>query len=232
MNTPTAQRLGLLALLASVAFVAACEEKAPPPVPGKSSGGSGDITGAARGVRDMVKNTKGAIEESQQRTSDAANDIAAGGNSQAGKSFGLSGVEFTIQPGWTALTPENDMRKADLLYKGSSGEAHAVFFTLGGTADDNLNRWARQIETDSGDQPKITSESSNGLTIKRIDARGTYRGMSGAGMPASPEPNSRFIGVVIEGGRGSIQIRLVGPEQVINEAKAGFDAMLRNLRKS
>jgi hypothetical protein len=212
---------------------AACEEKAPPPTPGGSSGGGGGgrMGSVARGVRDTVKGTEAAINADQQRTVDAANDIAAGNNSQAGKSFGLSGVEFTLQPGWKALEATG-MRKADLLYTGSSGEVHAVFFTLNGSADDNLNRWARQVETSDGSEPKITSTEVNGLTVRKIDARGTYAGMSADGNAAPPAANQRFIGVVIEGGRGSVQIRLVGPEQVVNEAAASFDAMLAGLRKS
>lgn len=211
-----------------------CEEKAPPPVPGGGSavGANPDPARAARQVRDMVRNTQGAIEEGQQRAVDAANDIQGGGGTDAGKQFGLAGVEFILQPGWTALKPTSEMRKAELLYKGSAGEVTAIFFTLGGTADDNLNRWARQVETADGAKPSITSESIGDLTVKRIDARGTYQGMTATGANTGRLPNHRFIGAVVEGGRGPIQIRLVGPEQSVNEAAASFDTMLRNMRRS
>lgn len=212
-----------------------CEQKAPPPVPGagtSSGGGSGDVANAARGVRDMVRDTKGAIENNQQQAVDAANDITSGGGSQAGKSFGLAGVEFVLQPAWTAQATSNEMRKADLVYRGSSGEVNAIFFTLGGTADDNLNRWANQIEPSSGGEPKRSSQSVNGLIVHKIDARGTYSGMLADSSRSAAQPNTRFIGVVIEGGRGPIQIRLVGPEQVVNEAAASFDAMLMSIKKN
>jgi hypothetical protein len=185
----------------------------------------------ARGVRDTVRNTESSINDNQQKAVDAANDIAAGNSSQADKTFGLAGVEFTVQPGWKTL-PASGMRKAELVYTGSSGEVHAVFYTEGGTADDNINRWERQVEVEGVVQPKRTTQSINGLTITKFDARGTYRGMSPSGVNSDPAPNSRFIGVVIEGGRGSVQIRMVGPEQVVNEAISGFDAMLGAVRKS
>jgi hypothetical protein len=228
MKHSLALRGAALALSALLVCGSACEEKAPPPTPG---GGGGRLGGTARGVRDMVRNTEGAINDNQQKAVDAANDLAAGNNSEAGKAFGLAGVEFTLQPGWTALGVSG-MRKADLLYKGSSGEVHAVFYTEGGTADDNISRWERQIEIEGVEQPKNSSDSVNGLQVRRFDARGTYRGMTPMGTTGNPEPNSRFIGVVIEGGKGSIQIKLVGPEQIVNEAAASFNAMLSGVRKS
>lgn len=236
MNNSFALRASAVTLIAALAFAGAggCEEKAPPPAPGgsSSSGSNPDVANAARGVRDMVKNTKGAIEDNQQKAVDAANDIAGGNNSQAGKSFGLAGVEFTVQPSWTAQATTNEMRKADLLYKGSSGEVHAIFYTLGGTADDNLNRWANQIEPSSGGEPKKSSQNINGLVVHKIDARGAYSGMAADNTRTPAASNSRFIGVVIEGGRGPIQIKLVGPEQVVNEAAASFDAMLMAMKKN
>ncbi len=237
MKNSLALRLGAVALVLTLGAGGplGCEEKAPPPVPGggsSSGGGSGDVANAARGVRDMVRNTKGAIENNQQQAVDAANDIAAGGNSQAGKSFGLAGVEFVLQPAWTAQATGSEMRKADLVYKGSSGEVHAIFYTLGGTADDNLNRWANQIEPSSGGEPKQSSQSVNGLIVHKLDARGTYSGMAADSTRSPAQANTRFIGVVIEGGRGPIQIKLVGPEQVVNEAAASFDAMLMSIRKN
>lgn len=221
-----------LTLTAGLLFAGACEEKAPPPVPGGSSSGSNpDPARAARQVRDMVRNTEGAINDGQQRAVDAANDNALGGASQAGKAFGLAGVEFTLQPGWAAL-PASGMRKADLVYKGSSGEVHAIFYTERGSAEDNMTRWERQVEVEGVDGAKRTTESINGLQVSRIDVRGTYRGMSPSGVTMDPAPNNRFIGVVIDGGNAPIQIRLVGPEQVVNEAVAGFNAMLSGIRKS
>lgn len=231
MKHAPAIRLTALTLAATLMFAGACEEKAPPPVPGGSSSSNPDPARAARQVRDMVSNTKGAIEDNQQRAVDAANDIAAGNGSQAGKSFGLAGVEFTLQPGWTALSATG-MRKADLVYKGSSGEVHAIFFTLGGTADDNISRWERQIDPDSGEVAKITSREVNGLTVRKLDVRGTYSGMAADNTQTPAVGNTRFIGVVIEGGNGQIQIRLVGPQQVVNEAAASFEAMLSAIRKS
>lgn len=236
MKHALALRCTALTLVASLALAGggACEEKAPPPVPGgggSQGGGNPDPARAARQVRDMVNNTKGAIEDNQQKAVDAANDISAGTGSQAGKGFGLAGVEFTLQPGWTAQGASG-MRKADLLYKGSSGEVHAVFFTLGGSADDNFNRWERQVEPDSGEQAKRTSQEVNGLTVRKLDVRGTYSGMTADNVTSPATPNMRFIGVVIEGGRGPIQIRLVGPQQVVNEAAPSFEAMLAALRKS
>lgn len=221
----------VIALSALLVCAAACEEKAPPPTPGGSSGGGGRMGSVARGVRDTVKSTENAINENQQRTVDAANDIAGGNNSQAGKDFPLAGVLFQVQPGWTALSASG-MKKADLLYKGSSGDVHAYFYTEGGDVEGNLDRWERQVENEGVDQAKRSSESVNGLTVHTLDARGTYRGMMPGNVTGDPQPNSRFIGVVIEGGNGLIQIKLVGPEQVVNEAAAGFKAMLHGLRKS
>lgn len=236
MKNSLALRASALTLIAALAFAGAggCEEKAPPPAPGGTSSGGGtpDVANAARGVRNMVNNTKGAIENNQQQAVDAANDIAAGNGSQAGKSFGLAGVEFTVQPAWTAQATTNEMRKADLLYKGSSGEVHAIFYTLGGSAEDNLSRWASQIEPVSGGEPKRSSQDVNGLVVHKIDARGAYSGMAADSTRSPAAANSRFIGVVIEGGRGPIQIKLVGPEQVVNEAAASFDAMLMSLKKN
>lgn len=189
----------------------------------------GDV---ARGVRDTVKSTENAINANQQRAVDAANDIAAGGSSQAGKSFGLAGVEFTLQPGWAAAPTTNEMRKADLVYRGNAGEAHAIFYTLGGSAEDNLSRWESQITPVSGGEPKRSSQSVNGLTVRKIDARGSYSGMGMDNVRTPAESNTRFIGVVVEGGRGDIQIKFYGPEQVVNEAAASFDAMLGAIRKN
>ncbi|HYD00189.1 MAG TPA: hypothetical protein VEB22_03105, partial [Phycisphaerales bacterium] len=197
MKHSLALRGAALTLSALLVTAAACEEKAPPPTP---TGGGGRMGSVARGVRDTVRNTEGAINDNQQQAVDAANDVQAGNASQAGKTFGLAGVDFTLQPGWSALAVTG-MRKADLVYKGSTGEVHAIFYTLGGSTEDNMSRWEQQVET-TGEPAKRSSQEVNGLTVHKIDIRGSYSGMSMDNTRAPAEPNSRFIGVVIEGGRG------------------------------
>lgn len=214
-----------------------CEQKAPPPMPTKSS--AGDPAQVARQVRGKVNETVGSIGDSQDKASAMADEITGGKKNAGGAaghgghdgSFAVSGVQFAVPEGWTPLPLSSSMRAADLQFKTAEGEANAVFFAIGGDAASNIERWKGQVELKPGTSSTTTSEEVAGLKLTRVTMVGTYSGMTAMGTPAPAVANTKFIGIVIEGGKGPIQIKFTGPESVVKAAESSFNAMIAGMKR-
>jgi hypothetical protein len=125
------------------------------------------------------------------------------------------------------------MRLDQAKVPGSGGEGDlAVFFFGGGGGggvEENLQRWASQVE---GGSPVRASFEANGLKISIIDLSGTLKqGSMGMG-PQTDQPNSRMIAAVVEGEGGPWFFKLTGPEATIASGRDPFLAMLRGARVS
>jgi hypothetical protein len=124
------------------------------------------------------------------------------------------------------------MRVATLQWTGQEGTVDAVWFTVQGSAQENINRWQRQMTASDPQNPGTTkTESVNGLSIMTYDAIGTYRGMNAMGAQADPMPNTRFIGMYIEGARTPVQVRITGPKQAVDRACETFMPMLAKIKR-
>ncbi len=111
------------------------------------------------------------------------------------------------------------------------GECTVITFGAGkgGSADENVDRWVKQLEGAS--TPVRSTRIVHGMTVTRVEATGTYLGMRMPGAPAAPpHPAYRLAGAIVEAPSGSWFFKLTGPDATVKAADAEFDAMLDSCR--
>ena len=114
---------------------------------------------------------------------------------------------------------------------GSEGAECAVFVNLGGSVQDNVDRWIGQFEKTDG-PPNQKSETINGLSITTVDVSGTFKGGGPMmGQSGAPRPGYRLLGARAEGAGDNIFFKLTGPAKTVAAAEDEFQAMLKSLKK-
>jgi hypothetical protein len=97
----------------------------------------------------------------------------------------------------------------------------------GGPIEANINRWAAQFRNPEGmpSSATPTREEVNGLTVHRVEFKGSYMGMGAPG----PKPGFGQLSAIIETPDARAFIRLIGPDTVIEANRAAFDAMVKGV---
>lgn len=146
-------------------------------------------------------------------------------------------LTWTVPEGWTSETPSSSMRVAQF-HPGGEGAGDVrciVFGGIGGSNEENIERWVAQFAQPDGSDPasqaKFTHDEHDGVKVTRVDVAGTFTGqmMAGVGDPVNAE-DWRFLGAIAEGHGARVFLTFRGPRAVIDPAEAGFDALLASFR--
>jgi len=147
------------------------------------------------------------------------------------------GVSWTAPAGWT-LQPARPMRVATYAIAAvapdTEGAELAIFFFgagQGGSADDNIKRWAGQFE---GKPPRTKQAKLGALAVTRVEIDGTYSASMGPMGPTAQKtskPGWALLGAIVEGGDGPVFFKLVGPKKTVEAARAKLDKLLATLKK-
>lgn len=208
---------GLICLSACV--TTGCDEKSPPASPSNPKSIYGKSAKTARDVRDLAGGQ-------QEQVGSQADQLTGQGNF-----IEVGNLMFPIPVAWQAQ-PKGGMRAAEYKITTADGEASCVFFTgIGGDTGANIERWKGQVKPDPGGEPKVTTATVDGFKVTQIDMVGTYSGMSASGGKSGPLPGVRFLGAIIEGPRGPIQIRLTGAAEVVDAVEGGWKALIFGLHQ-
>lgn len=142
----------------------------------------------------------------------------------------VAGVAWTAPQGMTSRAPNNSMRAAEYAVAGEAGEAvMAVYYFpgMGGSIEENVQRWVAQFAGADG-QPPAGEHSRTltvgGLTATRVDVSGRYNGMGGDG-----DDGQRLLGLIVQGPNGPVFFKLVGPAATVTAAEANFDAFAQSI---
>jgi len=146
-----------------------------------------------------------------------------------------AGIDFTLPSGWTSETPSSNMRLAQASIPGPGGPGQLAVFNfgagVGGDVDSNIQRWVGQVDPDPGAQPaRETFDTKDGLRVTWVEVAGTLKA-SPMGGPASPQPNSRLLGAVVEGPGGPWFFKATGPKATLDPERDHFLEMLRSVQK-
>jgi hypothetical protein len=150
-------------------------------------------------------------------------------------------ARFTAQEGWITEAPSSAMRFAQYVLpaEGEGEDASVVvFYSPGGmgSVEDNLARWAGQMEQPDGSDPLAAAETKverrDGVVFHTIDVTGTFA--STPMMPGAPagekKPDTRLVGTVIECDSGPYYVKLVGPSATVERWRESYDAFLAAFR--
>ena len=174
-------------------------------------------------------------------TSDAARGIAAsvGDEGSPGSTrVEVDGVAFTVPGAWVREAATSTMRAAQYLIRAPEGvdagpASFVVFRRIGGTAEANILRWIGQI-TDKPEPPRRDrTRSGDGLVISTVRMTGTYSVGPMMGGTGHPEPDTMFLGAVIEGaGDYPVFFRLTGPRATVERHLAAWDGVLASVARA
>lgn len=143
----------------------------------------------------------------------------------------IEGLVLSVPTEWTRKPASNEMRLAEFILPGPGGEVTLIvsrFKGGGGDAASNVNRWKAQFVTADGapqTEAKVQTALRPPLTITRVDITGTNVAPV---MPGSPElykePNSRMLGVIVEGAGDPYFFKAVGPGDTLAVWEPAFAA--------
>lgn len=146
--------------------------------------------------------------------------------------FKVSEFTFKRPAKWEWVESNSPMRAAQLKINDekSKGNAEIVFYFFGpggaGGTQANVQRWLSQFAEGPDKVGAKTEAKTVGSTkVTYVHAEGTYS----SGMPGGPKtamPNYALLGAIIEGGQGSVFVKMTGPKDLVKGADADFKSMI------
>ena len=136
---------------------------------------------------------------------------------------------------WNVVKPSSSMRLMEFQIGGNNSEASmAVFKNIGGTIDDNLERWAGQFGYQLLDENvRLTKETISGIDFHIISILGTYTNtMAFSPNAAKPKNNYRLLGAIASTSDGLYYFKLTGPNDIINNEIEEFSYFIQSLTYS
>ena len=134
---------------------------------------------------------------------------------------------------WKAVKPSSSMRLMEFQVGINNSDASmAVFKNIGGTIDDNLERWAGQFGFKLIDKDvKITNEKINGIDFHIISILGTYKNtMAFSARGSQPKNNYRLLGAIASTSDGLYYFKMTGPNAIINSQIEEFSYFIQSLK--
>ena len=146
--------------------------------------------------------------------------------------FKVSEFTFSRPASWEWVEVFVPMRKAQLKVTDSKTKnfADVIFFYFGpgdgGGVKANVNRWFGQFKEPRDKIKAKTEETTIGNhKVTYVEAEGTYQsGMPGGTM--TPKPNYALTGAIIESPKGSVFVRMTGPQGLVKASSAEFKKMI------
>jgi hypothetical protein len=147
------------------------------------------------------------------------------------------GLDFNLPSDWIEEPPASNMRLAQFLIP-SNDEVDAielvVFNRIGGSLNQNLERWAGQFKAEiGGEKGELiqSRETVNGLNVTFASIHGTYS-VSGPGMTFSgvEKPNYKMFAAIIESPTGNYYFKAVGPINAIDQRSDELKDFIRTVR--
>ena len=149
-----------------------------------------------------------------------------------GTRIDADGISFVVPEEWEREVVTSSMRAAQYKVPASKGEGmegtFVVFRGIGGSPEDNIERWIGQITEKATPPERATVDIGNGLTLHTIKMVGTYSVGTMMGGSGNPEPDTMFLGAVITGGPGPtpVFLRLTGPRTTVEPRVGEWNAVL------
>ena len=135
--------------------------------------------------------------------------------------------------------PKSSMRVAEYGLDSAPEAELTVFYfgaDQGGTVEANMARWIGQFSQADGSETKAkrSEKKYNGIEVSLVEAKGVYSG--GMTMPGAPTPGKQtdamLLGAIAKGPEGSVFFKFVGPRDKLEGARAGFEGLLKSLKKT
>jgi hypothetical protein len=115
------------------------------------------------------------------------------------------------------------------------GEVAVFYFRgEGGSTEANIQRWINQFSDAKPADTKRSQRTVNGMSQTIVEVEGTYSSGMPGGPPsaATPKPQFRLIGAVVETPAGPYFFKLTGPKKTVEAARGTFFTLLDSVKSS
>lgn len=147
-------------------------------------------------------------------------------------------MHFLSPEGWKQTEPASSMRILQLSAPPVEGDTEpgefAFFSPIGGSIDDNINRWAGQFSQPDGSDSasKLKKETFQGTQYSTtlVELVGKMEAQAMPGMPAQPEREGwMMLAAILESPSGLWFIKGTGPEKTMTAARDAFIEMAKSV---
>ena len=153
-------------------------------------------------------------------------------NSTTSSSTRIGNLLANVPDSWMGIRPSSSLRLMEFRLGLVTDDATlAIFKNIGGSIDDNLERWSGQfgyLLSDS--EVNIRTENINGMQVSIISIIGTYTNRMAFSKPTQPKPNYRLLGAIVDTRDGLYYFKLTGPNTVITGKIEEFTRFIKSLR--
>ena len=153
-------------------------------------------------------------------------------DSTTSSSTRIGNLLANVPDSWMGIRPSSSLRLMEFRLGLVTDDATlAIFKNIGGSIDDNLERWSGQfgyLLSDS--EVNIRTENINGMQVSIISIIGTYTNRMAFSKPTQPKPNYRLLGAIVDTRDGLYYFKLTGPNTVITGKIEEFTRFIKSLR--
>ena len=153
-------------------------------------------------------------------------------NSTTSSSTRIGNLLANVPDSWKGIRPSSSLRLMEFRLGLVTDDATlAIFKNIGGSIDDNLERWSGQfgyLLSDS--EVNIRTENINGMQVSIISIIGTYTNRMAFSKPTQPKQNYRLLGAIVDTRDGLYYFKLTGPNTVITGKIEEFTRFIKSLR--
>lgn len=142
----------------------------------------------------------------------------------------LAGIRWEVVEPLNWRPPSRPMRNAEYAVAGD-GDREAVmtvfhFPGMGGDTQSNVDRWVGQFRAPDGSPAQASVERAQirGLNVTTVDTQGDFSG----GMASPPISDARLLAAIVEGPRGPVFFKLLGPAPLVDSAEAAFGLLVES----
>ncbi len=156
-----------------------------------------------------------------------------------GEQMQIDGLEFTIPTGWLQETPSSAMRRAQFRLPRVTDDAEdaelAVYNRIGGTVEQNIERWIGQFTQPDGAPTKGQEQTKdfrvNELAVTLLYVSGIYN-TRGATMTGSlvKKPDFSLLAAIVTTPAGAYYFKAVGPRKTLQSWARSFDELTQSLK--
>ena len=168
-----------------------------------------------------------------QPSARTAEEIKTGiNNSATSSSTKIGNLLANVPDSWMGIMPSSSMRLMEFRLGLVTDDATlAIFKNIGGSIEDNLERWSSQFGyLPSDSEVNIRAENINGMQVSIISIIGTYTNRMAFSKPTQPKPNYRLLGAIVDTRDGLYYFKLTGPNTVITGKIEEFTRFIKSLR--
>ena len=140
---------------------------------------------------------------------------------------------------WRPRPPSSSMRIAEYVLPAPDGSAAgaaelAVFAGIGGSTDDNVNRWYSQFEQPDGTPTaevarRWSVSGVKGITATVVDISGTFKGGMGP-LAGKVIPGFRMLASIVQAGNTVYHLKLTGSRASVGFWARDFEQLVTSLQ--